>query len=586
MAIDASNINSVWGSLIIEELIRNGIDYFIISVGSRSTPLTVAVARNPRAQKIICVDERAAAFHAIGYGRATRNPAAIISTSGSAPANYYPGVIEASTDSVPMIILSADRPPELRETGANQTIQQYNLYGQYVRWQFDFPCPDEKIAPQMILTTIDQGVYQARKTPSGPVHFNCMFREPLAPKSADIPETYLASLTQWQQEQKPYTQYVPSVMMPDALSISNLALLINQTQRGILAVGELKSNVDIQAVSQLAKKLNWAVFTDIQSGIRLDSALNNVIHYYDQLLITDSFEKHNPLETIIQIGSRINSKRFLQLIEQHQPQNHIIIIDNPFRHDPAHTVSLRIEANIAQFCQHLLPAIEESQNLEWVMELKQKSQLIHQSIDDFLFQSQEISEPFVARMISRYIPEQHGLFLANSMPIRDMDMYAVCDRGFVQVAVNRGTSGIEGTIAAGAGFAAGLNSPVTILIGDLSFLYDLNSLALLKSLSQPLIIIVINNNGGGIFSFLPIAQFQDVFEPFFGTPHELEFKHAAQMFGIDYYHPTTKNELIKTYQSAISSQRHAVIEVTTNRQENYSIHQALQKHIILKFTSG
>jgi len=579
MAIDVSNINSLWGSLIVEELIRNGVDYFVISVGSRSTPLTVAVARNPRAKKIVCFDERAAAFHAIGYARATLNPAVIISTSGTAAANYFPAVIEASTDAVPMIVLSGDRPPELRQTGANQTIQQFNLYGQYVRWQFDLPCPDEKTPPQMVLTTIDQAVYQAQRSPSGPVHLNCMFREPLAPANAYISEMYLASLHRWQELQKPYTQYTPSQILPNAFSMTDLANIINQTERGILAVGQLKSDADILAVSQLAKKLNWPVFTDIQSGIRLESSLPNVIHYYDQMLLTDCFNDMQPLETVLQIGSRITSKRFLQLIEKYQPQNHVAVINDPFRHDPAHTVSLRIEASIPQFCQQMLPQIREVQNWHHIAQLKRQSQLVNQKVDDFLFQTQEISEPAIARMISRYISKEHGLFLASSMPIRDMDMYAGCDNR-VPVAANRGTSGIEGTIAAAAGFSAGLNSPVTVLIGDLSFLYDLNSLVLLKSLSQPLIVVVVNNDGGGIFSFLPISKYQDVFESYFGAPHEIEFKHAAQLFGIDYYHPETTDAFLVAYQSAINHQRSAVIEVTTNRDENYALHQALQKEII------
>lgn len=581
MKIDTSNINSLWGSLIVEELIRNGVDYFIISVGSRSTPITVAVARNPRAKKIVCFDERAAAFHALGYARATGNPAVLISTSGSAAANYFPAAIEASTDTVPMIVLSADRPPELRQTGANQTIQQFNLYGQYVRWQFDLPCPDEKIPAQMVLTTIDQAVYQTRKSPSGPVHLNCMFREPLAPSNAYIADTYLASLSRWLEQQKPYTQYTSSQLLPDRVSINLVADIINQTQSGILAVGQLKSDADIQAVTQLAEKLNWPVFTDIQSKIRLDS-LPNVIHYFDQMLLTDYFNDRQPLETVLQLGSRITSKRFMQLIEKHQPQNYVVVIDDPFRHDPAHNVSLRIDANIPLFCQQLLPAIGKSQNPQWVKQLQRQSQLVNQSVDDFLGQSQEISEPSVARMISRYIPKQHGLFLANSMPIRDMDMYAACEGSPVAVTANRGTSGIEGTIAAAAGFAVGLNSPVTVLIGDLSFLYDMNSLALLKSLSLPLIIVVVNNDGGGIFSFLPISKFQDVFEPYFGVSHQLDFKHIAKTFGIDYYHPQTTDAFLASYQTAINNQRHAVMEVTTDRDKNYAMHQALHYKIVLE----
>lgn len=383
MKIDTSNINSLWGCLIIEELIRNGVDYFVISPGSRSTPLTVAVARNPHAKSIICFDERGAAFHAIGYARATGNPAAIISTSGTAAANYFPAAIEASVDTVPIIVLSADRPPELRQTGANQTIQQFNIYGQYIRWQFELPCPDEKIPPQMVLTTINQAVYQARKSPCGPVHLNCMFREPLAPTDAHIDEVYLASLNRWQEQQKPYSQYTPPILLPDAVNNKSLADIINQTERGILAVGRLKSDVESKAVSELAEKLKWPVFTDVQSGIRLKSPIPNVINYFDQILLTDCFSAIQPLETVLQIGSRIISKSFLQLLEKHQPKNHVAVIDDPFRHDPAHTVSFRIEASITQFCELLFSSAGEFQNPYWVTQLKRQSQLVNQSIDEF-----------------------------------------------------------------------------------------------------------------------------------------------------------------------------------------------------------
>jgi 2-succinyl-5-enolpyruvyl-6-hydroxy-3-cyclohexene-1-carboxylate synthase len=583
MTIDASNINSLWGTLIVEELIRNGIDYFIISIGSRSTPLTVAVARNKSANKQICFDERAAAFHALGYARATGKPAVVICTSGSAAANYFPAIIEASTDGVPMIVLSADRPPELRLTGANQTIQQFNLYGQYAKWQFDLPCPDEKIAPQMVLTTIDQAIHQATKSPCGVVHLNCMFREPLAPSNAYISEMYLASLNRWQEHEKPYTQYSHSISLPDTASINEIADIINQTQRGILAVGQLKSSAEVEAVLQLAKKLNFSVFADIQSGIRLDNSLANVINYYDQLLLTDFCHQLN-VETILQVGSRITSKRFLQFLDKHPPKHHIAVIDDPFRHDATHTVSLRIDSDITHFCQLILMKINNTYTYEsnWVKKLNRQSQLVNQCVDDFLLPREDITEPGVTRIISRYMSKEHGLFIASSMPIRDMDMYASCEGSPLAVASNRGTSGIEGTIATGAGFAAGLKAPVTVLVGDLAFLYDLNSLALLKTLSQPIIVVVVNNNGGGIFSFLPIAKFQDVFEQYFGAPHDIEFEHAVKTFGIDYYHPDTSNAFLTTYQTAVNNQRPAVIEVTTNRDENYALHQNLQKQIISK----
>jgi len=183
MAIDAPNVQYLWAKLIVEELLRSGAGHFFLAPGSRSTPLALAVARNRRARYHVHFDERGTAFAALGYGRATGKPAVWITTSGTAVANGLPAVVEAATDGVPLILLTADRPPELRETGANQTIDQAKIFGDYVRWQLDLPVPDPAIDPAFVLTTVDQAVYRSLRAPAGPVHLNCMFREPLVPSA-------------------------------------------------------------------------------------------------------------------------------------------------------------------------------------------------------------------------------------------------------------------------------------------------------------------------------------------------------------------------------------------------------------------
>ena len=573
---NTANLNSLWGDLIVEELIRNKIDYFVLSPGSRSTPLTVAVARHPQAEKIICYDERGAAFHALGYARATGNPAVLICTSGTAAANYLPAVIEAAVEHLPMVIVSADRPPELRQTGANQTIQQVNLYGEYARWQFDLPCPDAKIPPQVLLTTVDQAIYQARRSPCGVVHINCMFREPLAPTEESFNWEYLNSVEKWLNSGQLYTHYTASVHTHQEEELKKLAKLLQKTSRGILVVGQLKSPDETEAVRKLAHQLRWPVFADIQSGLRLSKEIPYLIHYFDQFLLRDNWHQGEPWETVFQIGDRFISKRLLQLMEKSPPQDYIVLLNHPSRHDPTHRVTWRLEGDIIHTCEQLCQKLPQGKTSTWTQNLQQQSQQVNQIIDDFLFSSPEINEPAVARLISRHITPQNGLFLASSMAVRLMDMYAMPQAENIVVAANRGTSGIEGTIACAAGFAVGLAAPVTLLIGDLACFHDLNSLYLLKSISQPVIVVIINNGGGGIFSFLPIAQFEDVFETYFATPHQLEFSQAAEMLNLNYYHPQTLPEFTSTYQAAIHNQVSTVIEVTTNREENWALQQELQ----------
>lgn len=577
-------MNQLWGYLIIEELMRNGIDYFVISPGSRSTPLTAAVAKHPQAQHIICLDERGAAFHAIGYARATGKAAVLICTSGSAAANYFPAVVEAATDGVPMLILSADRPPELRQTGANQTINQVNLYGNYPTWQFDLPCPTAEIEPQVVLTTIDLAVSRSHsvgfaKSPQssgGVVHLNCMFREPLAPTDApvDIP----ASLVRWQQSQAPYTRYASKLTIPAAVELQSLIATIRRTTRGVLVVGQLKSAAEIKAVSRLAAKLNWAVFADIQSGLRLSDDLPNLVHYFDLLLLTDRSVALAEIDTVIQLGTRIVSARWLQWVEKHSPTNYVAIVNDGERHDPSHLVTLRFESDIAEICDRLSQLLTPLPASPWAQQLWEASDTIGVTVDKFL-KTPHLTEPLIARTISQLIPPQHGLWVASSMPIRDLDMYGATQSAGTRVGANRGTSGIEGSIAAATGFAVGLQASVTAIVGDLASLHDLNSIALLQCSPQPVIVIIINNNGGGIFSFLPIAKSTEIFEPYFATPHGLEFSHAAAMFGIDYYHPLDRAELIQNYTQASINHRSAVIEVTTDRSENWQFHQDLQAYI-------
>ena len=415
-------MNQLWGYLIIEELVRNGVDYFVISPGSRSTPLTTTVAQHPQTKKIVCLDERGAAFHALGYARATGNPAVLICTSGSAAANYLPAVIEASIDNIPLIILSADRPPELRQTGANQTIDQVNLYGSYPKWQFDLPCPTGDISPKVVLTTIDLAVSKSRQVPGGVVHLNCMFREPFG--SADAPVEIPVSLNRWQESRSPHTRYASRLTIPTSEEIESVIEIIQSTLKGVLVVGEVNSTVDIEAVVELAARLNWAVFADIQSGLRLRRDFPNLIHYFDRLLLTDVSVELEQIETILQLGTRIVSARWLKWIEKYSPQNYIVVVNDGDRHDPSHLVSLRIESDITYLCRKLSAQLPHLQPSAWVQKLRAASDRISVTAAKNL-KTTKLTEPLIARTISELIPSQHGLWVANSMPIRDLDMYGV-----------------------------------------------------------------------------------------------------------------------------------------------------------------
>jgi 2-succinyl-5-enolpyruvyl-6-hydroxy-3-cyclohexene-1-carboxylate synthase len=580
---DTPRANRLWAHLIVEELLRCGVDFFCVAPGSRSTPLVAALAANEKARSLIHFDERGTAFAALGYARATQRPAAWITTSGTAVANGLPAVVEAATDGVPMILLTADRPPELRQTGANQTIDQPDIFGDYVRWRFDLPTPDPGIDPAMVLTTVDQAAYRASRTPQGPVHLNLMFREPFLPDPED--DGALSGPSSWAQRGEPYTRYVASKSAVGEREIHNLWETLRPVGRGLVVAGRLASRKQGEAVLQLADTLGWPLLPDVGSQIRLGSGSKGLVTHYDALLAGNSFAQAHAPEAVVHVGGRALSKRLEQFLGRSRPDPYVVARENPFRLDPAHRVTHSVEANVIDFCAALVRAATEGRpamDPSWMAGWREASEEVGRHLDGIV--SGEPNEPLVARVVSQNIPNGHGLVVASSMPVRDLDAYAAADGVPVPVAANRGASGIDGTVATAAGFAMGLGRPVTLLIGDLALLHDLNSIAMLRDIQ--VIVVALNNDGGGIFSFLPIASQEEYFEPYFGTPQGVGFEPAAQMFGLAYARPGTMEEFVEVYGSACARGSSTLIEVKTDREENVAWHRRILEEVAARVATA
>ncbi|MCL6087998.1 MAG: 2-succinyl-5-enolpyruvyl-6-hydroxy-3-cyclohexene-1-carboxylic-acid synthase [Actinobacteria bacterium] len=588
--VQENNLNSLWGKLIIEELIRNGIDYFCISPGSRSTPLTAAIARNKRARKIIYLDERGSAFHALGYAQSKGIPAVVVTTSGTAVANLFPGVVEACQSKMPMIILSADRPPELLDIGANQTINQTKIFGMYAKWYFCFPCPDKNISPKMILTTMDHAVYLSLNNPSGPVHINCMFREPLEPDEFDRGNNenfYVKDIENWIKTSKPYTYYSISKTIAESKeTLSIVSEIIRMEKRGLISVGRLRSNYEVKAVLNFIRKTNWPVYADITSNLRFKNEINsNIIKHFDQDILSREFNEKAVPNTVIHFGGRITSKRFDQFLNQNKPENYIIVKDNPVRYDPVHLITIHIESDIISFCESVLKTIGKGNNNNIFKNFyEDKAKKVQEIIDNNTKNEEDINEVFISRHISKEIPDKSCLFLSNSMPIRDMELYGQSSDKEILIGANRGVSGVDGIISTATGFAAGCNKICTLLIGDIAFIHDLNSLAAINNIKIPLIIVLINNNGGGIFDFLPVSKCRDIFEDYFATPHNLNFEGAARTFKINYFLVETNNAFCQIYNDAVKIAKDrgesSIIEIITKRDYNLKLRRRIKMEIL------
>ncbi len=395
-----------------------------------------------------------------------------------------------------------------------------------------------------------------------------MFREPLAPTPQKFTLPVDKRFRVWQTEQTPFTRSPISSPQLDEHEIARLVNCINQSQNGLVILGRFDcQHQHSKSISEFLQKLNWPVYADIASGFRCGSPDWPLVE--DKFVASEHYLKKWQPDTIVHLGGTFVSKRVQQWIERHPPQRYIHIHNNARRFDPGHVVTEKITSDVELFCSTLLDKIRiadrESRNGFSQNELE--NQLAK------LTNTEELNEPIIAKLVSQYIPSHHGLFLGNSMPIRDMNMFADFNGPPVPVAGNRGASGIDGNIATALGFAHGLG-PVTAILGDVAALHDLNSLYLMKN-SPPVILIIINNNGGAIFSFLPISKYEQVFEKWFETPHGLSFEKAAELFKLPYARPASTPEFITCYENACAENASMIIEVKTDIKENVKLHQRI-----------
>lgn len=566
--------------LIVEELVRNGVTTFCISPGSRNTPLVISAADNPRASIIVHTDERGAAFYAVGHAKATRNTVALICTSGTAAANYLPAVVEASYSCTPLIVLTADRPAELHDTGANQTIDQANIYARFVRFSFDLPVLSDDTKHEFILTTIDQAIYRSRRSPSGPVHINCRFTEPLIKQDDDSrSENIDHELQRWQESDTPYTSYGSSRSVPDENRLEDIRSRMLSSKRGLIVVGGLSQSDDTSCIHDLVVNLGMPLVACVSSGMRFGhERYDGLVTHYDMFLRCSDFVKQHRPDFILHLGGSVVSKYLMEYIHDSRAE-YILVNDTPFRQDPVHSVTMSIEAKPSDFCRSIA-AFKSANQSELLAPFISADKLCRDLVSELHTSPEFSNELQIVSDVLSSLPDRCGLFLANSMPIRDADACGYVSTHSAAVAVNRGASGIDGNLATAAGFADGIGRPTVAIVGDLAFLHDLNSLSLINKSSAPITVVVINNNGGGIFSMLPVAECDNHFEKYFGTPHGLTFEKAAELFDLEYSKLDSPADIRECCKNAFASGRSGIIEICTDRRANAIEHRKLFARVI------
>lgn len=548
----------------IQELIYNGVEHAVISPGSRSTPLALLMAEHNKMNIHVHVDERSAAFFALGIAKASKKPTVLLCTSGTAAANYLPAIVEAKISRIPLIVLTADRPHELRDVGAPQAIDQLELYGNKVKWFMEMSPPDaSKEMIRYVKTVSSRAVSIATQEPKGPVHLNLPFREPLIPDFDHI-EQYI-------EKDKPYIQIENGTLMLHETQYQQLADKTSSYSNGIIVCGEINSEPFSTAVCQLAKKLNFPILADPLSQLRNgDSGEEYIIDTYDTFLRNESVKKLLKPDIIIRFGSMPVSKSLTQYLKSLHAHQLVIDGGGGFR-DPNQVTSEMIYCDEVIFCEKLVNYLKDCSTNHEIDRWRKINSLTKKAIDTSFTKIDTLSESKLFHIIGDLLPEDATLFVGNSMPIRDLDSYFHYRNKKISIYANRGANGIDGIVSTALGVGK-IKQPLYLAIGDLTLFHDLNGLIASKQQDVPITIFLINNNGGGIFSFLPQAEHPKHFELLFGTPLNIDFKHIINMYNGQYHLVKDWSHLMELTADTAFYHGIRLIEIRTNREDNLVEH--------------
>jgi len=557
----------------VGELVESGVTDVVVSPGSRSTPLALMMAEHPGLKVHIQIDERSAGFFALGIAKASGKAVALLCTSGTATANYYPAIIEANISRVPLIVLTADRPHELRDVGAPQAIDQFHLYGRHVKWFVEMALPE---ATNEIIryaqTVCARAIATSQITPAGPVHLNFPFREPLIPQLDD------SELFDKHKRPKGSIKIQAGERTLTAAGFSRLAQSWSENAKGVIVCGPIEDAIFGQAVIELAEKLQYPIIADPLSQLRSGSHRKDmIIDTYDTFLRNPAVKEFLKPDLVIRFGAMPVSKALTIFLKENSEAMHYVIDGGGGWRDPNSITSEMIYCDEAVLCQSILELVETRETSSYLTQWSNMNDLTKQNlarINDEI----GLSEGKLFYRLADLLPENATVFVGNSMPIRDLDSFFFNNEKSIRVMANRGANGIDGIVSTALG-AATVHQPFYLVVGDLTLFHDLNGLLASKMHGIAINVILINNNGGGIFSFLPQAGHPKHFELLFGTPVDIDFKHAIKMFEGQY-------ELIKDWdhlsEAIVKDKVDAglnVYEISTSRDTNVNEHRELFKFV-------
>lgn len=579
-----ANLNQLWARALMEELARGGVRHAVVCPGSRSTPLALACMRVDGLRTWSVIDERSAGFFALGMAKQSREPVALIATSGTAGAHFYPAVIEAAMSNVPLVVLTADRPLELQGWGAPQTVPQARFFGEFSRFFADVGLPEASdVSLAHLRATVARAVGMATRAPRGAVQLNVPFREPLAPTPESFGEERLSVLSKQGRAGEPFTRVVPPSRQPDAGAIDAVRRLIASTERGVIVCGPRDEDDGFaEAIASLSHATGYPVLAEATSQARYGGGALTV-SLYDGLLRHAPFaEKHRP-ELVLRFGGGLTPKGPQQWLDASGARI-VLFSDEGTLFDPSHRAAHVVEGSAVAACHALSHSLSRGIGT-WARGFLDAEQRARAALESAFEENPALTEPRIAREVVAALPAGANLFVSSSMPIRAVDAFAPPNSVPLRVLANRGANGIDGIVSSALGMSAASGRPTVLFTGDLAFLHDVGGLLTAKRGGVPLTVVVVNNDGGGIFSFLPVAKATEHFEALFGTPHGVDLSHAAALYGARFTRPQTPAALRSALREGLEGGLH-LIEVLADRASNVDDHRGLYARMAAAIGDG
>jgi 2-succinyl-5-enolpyruvyl-6-hydroxy-3-cyclohexene-1-carboxylate synthase len=572
--VDPTNRNTALASAMVEELARCGVRNAALAPGSRSTPLALALWRQPAIEVSVIVDERSAGFFALGAAQASGGPTAVLCTSGTAAANLHPAVCEADEAGVPLIVLTADRPPELRGIGAGQTIDQLKLYGSAVRWFCEVGTHDADDAGLLHYRSVACRAYAAaRGEPRpGPVHLNVAWRDPLGPEPRPGDVTASSQLALEGRGERPLTAVTSGARTADDALLDEIGERIAASPRGLIAAGRQPDPDLAEPVAELARRAGYPILAEPTSQLRLGA------HHRDLVVWTyDAIARYRPAaldpDLVVRFGVMPTSKS-LRLWLASLPGLRQVVVDPPGEwNEPSRQAETIVRADARSVAAGLATRLEADGRRDgWADAWTSADAEVAAAIEEALSGLGEPTEPGAHAALGRLYGDGDLVYTASSMPIRDSEAFVVAGGATVRFLGNRGANGIDGLISSGIGAAAASGRPTWIVTGDLCLYHDMNGLAALRGISAPVRVVVLNNDGGGIFEFLPQAGQveREEFEAILGTPLGIDPAKVAELHGLRH---VLVDDLAGL--AAAAEGGTAIIEIPVDRRRNVEVHQRI-----------